>query len=109
MQSGEVKMFVRLFLVAGIIAAVSTAAAAEDLSGHYLVRGTLANGTKYTLTADIVMTSETTCDVKWSDGSDGVGLLDGTTLSIGSIIHGKPQVGVYKVAADGSMEGIFTD
>jgi hypothetical protein len=55
------------------------------------------------------MTSENTCDVYWGDGEKGVCMLDGTTLSVASVVHGDPQVGVYQVAPDGSIEGVFFD
>lgn len=102
-------MIAKLFLFAAIIAAGSTAASAEGIGGHYSVKGTLADGMKYSISAEIVMKSETTCDIKWSDGTEGVCMLHGTTLSVASITHGKPQVGVYQVAPDGSIEGEFID
>ena len=53
------------------------------------------------------------------------GLLDGTTLSVGSVflpglpggehpfgeinVKAEPQVGIYHVAPDGSIEGVFFD
>lgn len=97
------------FLVVGFLAAGCTAAAAEDLGGRYVVNGTLANGRNYSVWAEIAMTSETTCDISWADGSKGVCMLDGKTLSVGSVVHGDPQVGVYQVAPDGSIEGVFID
>ena len=36
-------------------------------------------------------------------------MLDGTTPSVASVVHGDPQVGVYQVARDGSMEGAVID
>ena len=36
-------------------------------------------------------------------------ILDGNTLSIASVVRGEPQVGVYKLAADKSVEGVFID
>ena len=84
-------------------------AAAEDLTGRYSVKGSLANGSQYSVRADIKMTSETTCDIHWSDGSEGICILEGKSLSIGSDVQGKPQVGIYHLNPDGSLEGIFTD
>ena len=103
-------MVARIFAAAGFIAAGCAAAAAEDLSGRYEVNGTLANGKTYSNWAVIKMTSENTCDISWSDGSKGVSMLNGTTLSVGSVTgKGEPQVGVYQVAPDGSIEGVFFD
>ena len=36
-------------------------------------------------------------------------MLDGTTLSVASVVHGDPQVGVYQVAPDGSKKGAVID
>ena len=102
-------MIAKALTVASCIAIGCTAAVAEDLGGRYAVKGTLASGMKYSVSAEIVMTSETTCDINWSDGSKGVCMLDGKTLSIGSAVRGKPQLGVYQVAPDGSIEGVFID
>jgi hypothetical protein len=103
-------MVARILAAAGLIAAGCTAAAAEDLSGQYTINGTFPNGTKYTNRAVIKMTSENTCDIFWSDNSKGVCMLDGTTLSCGVVLeYGSPQVAVYQVAPDGSIEGVFFD
>ena len=102
-------MIARMLTIAGFIAACCTAVAAEDIAGRYAVKGTLVNGYTYLVSAEIVMTSETTCDVNWSDHSKGVCLLDGTTLYMASIVQGKPQLGIYQIAPDGSMEGVLTD
>jgi hypothetical protein len=118
-------MVARIFVAAGFIVAGCTAAAAEDISGRYEANSTLANGTTFSNWAVIKMTSENTCDISWSDGTKGVCMLDGTTLSIGSVflpgvpggehpfgsvnVKAEPQVGVYQVAPDGSIEGVFFD
>ncbi|QRM54927.1 hypothetical protein [Sinorhizobium sp. BG8] len=118
-------MVTRIFAAAGFIAAGCAATAAEDLSGRYKVNGTLANGRTYSNWAVIKMSSENTCDITWSDGTKGVCMLNGTTLSYASVIlpglpggehpfgeicvKAEPQVGVYQVAPDGSMEGAYFD
>lgn len=102
-------MAVKAFSVASFFAIACSAASADGLGGRYAVTGTLANGMKYTVSAEIEMTSQSTCNIAWSDGSKGVCLVDGTALSIASVVHGNPQVGVYRVAPDGTIEGVFTD
>ena len=102
-------MVARVCAIAGFIAAACTAVAAEDLGGRYEVKGALANGKNYVSGAEIVMTSDTTCEIAFSDGPKGVCILDGTTLSVAVVVSGVAQVGVYKVAPDGSMEGVFID
>jgi hypothetical protein len=118
----EAKMVVRILAAAGFIAAGCTAVAA-DISGRYEANATFANGRTYSSWAVIKMTSESTCEISWSDGTKGVCMLNGTTLSIGSVflpgvpggehpfgevnVKAEPQVGVYQVAPDGSIEGVF--
>ena len=53
------------------------------------------------------MTSATTRDIKWSDGSKGICMLDAATLSVASVVHGEPQVGVCQLTTDGSLEGVL--
>jgi hypothetical protein len=102
-------MVARAIATAGFIA-TACSAAAEDVAGRYDIDGTLASGKSYSVTAEIVMTSEATCDVNWTDGTTGVCMLDGTTLSVASILHsGLPQLGIYQVAPDGTFEGVFID
>jgi hypothetical protein len=114
-------MVARMFAAAGFIAAGWTAAAAQDLSGHYTASTTFANGRTFSTSADIKMTSANTCDISWLDGTKGVCMLEGRTLTVGSVIprrqlseafhqgDGEPQVGVYQVAPDGSIEGVLFD
>jgi hypothetical protein len=106
----EATMVARILLTILFIAAGCTAAAAKDLSGLYNVGGTFANGKTYSNRAAIKMTSENTCDFNYSDNTKGVCMLDGTTLSCGfALEYGSPQVAVYQVAPDGSLEGVFFD
>ena len=104
-------MVAKIFAATCFIAAGCTAAAASDLSGLYTVDDTFADGrTSNSNRAAIKMTSENTCDITYSDDTKGVCMLDGTTLSCGlTQKYGSPQVAVYQVAPDGSIEGVFFD
>jgi hypothetical protein len=55
------------------------------------------------------MTSENTCHIKWSDGTTGICMLDGTMFSYAGIVRQVPQLGFYDVSADGIIEGVFID
>jgi hypothetical protein len=104
-------MVARLFSIAaaGFIAAGCSIAAAGDIAGRYIVVGTLTSGRQYVGAAQIVMTSEITCEIKWREGSNGLCILEGTILSVATVVHGELQVGLYHVASDGTIEGVFID
>jgi hypothetical protein len=102
-------MAIRIAALAAFIAAGYTAAAAQDIGGRYRTECTLQTGSSCSGTAEIVMTSENTCSIKWDDGTAGLCMLRGTTLSLGYIVHGVAGLGVYEVSADGSLEGVFID
>ncbi len=103
-------MAIRMTMIAAFIAASCIDAAAGDIAGRYRAECTLPNGSQCSsATAEIEMTSENTCRIKWSTGEIGVCMLDGTTFSAGYIVHGKAALGVYDVAPDGSIEGVFID
>lgn len=92
------------FILAG-----SVVASAQDISGRYKAEGTDPEGTRFSETAVIEMMPDGTCHIKWSGGIEGICIFKDNTLSVGYIVHGKAGLGVYKVAADGSIEGTFID
>src|SRR5262245_11434130 len=92
------------FIVAGCIDA------AAGIAGKYRSECTLPTGAPCSLgTAEIEMTSENSCLIKWSTGEVGVCMLKGKTFSAGYIVHGKAALGVYDLCPDGSIEGVFID
>ena len=91
------------------MALACTAAAAGDVSGHYRMEGTDTTGITYAGTADIIMTSETTCRIAFSDGSEGICILKGTTVAVAYLVHGKVGLTLYEISGDGTLEGPFID
>jgi|GEM_PF-3954768 len=103
-------MTIRTTAFAALIATSSIDAAAGDIAGRYRAECTLPGGSPCSpATAEIEMTSERTCRIKWSSGEGGVCILDGTKFSAAYIIHGKSGLGVYDITPDGSIEGVFID
>ena len=56
-------MLKKLAVAAMLAAGLSSTAAAVDLGGTYEVSGTNPNGSKYSGTAEIIVTSENTCRI----------------------------------------------
>ena len=102
-------MIIRLAAPIVVISAFHTVALAHDIGGRYKSHGTFANGADFSVTVEIVMNPDNTCRITWSDGVSGVCMLKGTHFLTAGIVMGSPQLGVYEVAADGSIEGVFID
>jgi hypothetical protein len=85
---------------------------AQSIGGKYKVEGTNFNGTKYDGEADVKVTSETTCEITWKTGSTtSVGICmrnDASFAAAYKMDDGAVGLIIYKVAKDGSMDGIWT-
>jgi hypothetical protein len=94
---------------------VAPAQAQTVHAGVYKVEGTNLDGSAYDGTAEITLTSKTTCGIEWKTGSatkatsTGICMLYGDSFAAGYIMGGK-SVGlvVYKVNGDGSLDGAWT-
>ncbi len=99
-------------LTAGLIAIVlATPAAAEGFGGKYKVSGTNFNGSPYAGEAEIVLTSETTCAIKWTvNGADSTGICmrNGDSFAAAYELQGKIGLIIYRVMNDGSLNGLWT-
>lgn len=102
-------MFVRAAIVTLLIAESGAIASAQEIGGKYRAEGTDQSGTKYMGTVEIVKVSETTCRIEWNDGSAGICLISGNTLTAAFMVHGAIGVGLYKVSPDGVIEGAYID
>ena len=89
-----------------------TAASAQAIGGRYKVAGTNANGSTYSGEADITLTSETTCEIVWKTGSstsEGICMRNDASFAAGyKMDDGSVGLIIYKVAKDGSMDGLWT-
>ncbi|WP_274628897.1 hypothetical protein [Arvimicrobium flavum] len=87
------------------------AAAQTVREGVYDVKGTNLDGSAYSGTAAITLTSETTCMIEWQTGgttSQGICMLYEDAFSAGYVLGDEVGLVVYKVQADGSLDGAWT-
>jgi hypothetical protein len=103
---------IRTAVVAAFIAAcfATTAMAAEFNGGTYDVRGTNLDGSKYKGTAEITVTSSTTCRITWNVGteSSGICMRNGVALAAGYVLGKKVGLVIYEIRDDGTLDGIWT-
>lgn len=80
-------------------------------AGTYNVEGTNLDGSAYSGTATIELTSETTCSIEWQTGStasSGICMLYGDAFAAGYVLDDSVGLIVYQVKSDGSLEGAWT-
>ena len=101
----------RLALAATLLLACAFGAQAQNIGGNYAVNGTNLDGSPYTGTAEVRLTSETTCEIYWTTGgstSSGICMRNGPAFSAGYELNGKVGLVIYQVFDDGHMEGLWT-
>ena len=94
-----------------LAACLATPAAAQNVGGRYQVVGKNFNGSGYSGTAEIVVTSNNTCRISWVTGgttSRGICMRNGVAFSAGYVLNGKIGLVIYEMKGDGSLEGLWT-
>jgi len=84
---------------------------AQNIGGRYIVQGTGFDGAAYGGEAEIIITSEVTCEIVWNTGgqiSEGICMRAGNVFAAAYVISGKAGMVIYTVAGDGSMQGTWT-
>lgn len=87
------------------------AALAQVSAGTYTVEGTNLDGSRYGGTAVIELSSDTTCHIYWSTGteSNGICMLYDNAFAAAYVFEtGGVGLVVYEVMEDGSLEGAWT-
>lgn len=85
--------------------------AAEVKDGAYTVKGTNFDGSPYSGTANISITSNTTCRIVWRTGgstSTGICMRDSDSFAAAYKMGGSIGLVIYKIIDDGSLEGVWT-
>lgn len=98
-----------LAAAAGLLMAGS--ASAQSIGGMYNVEGTNLDGSPYKGTAEITLTSDTTCVIHWVTGgstSDGICSRNDDAFAAGYVLGDAIGIVVYKVQGDGTMQGLWT-
>ena len=101
----------RLIASALLCAFSAMPAAAQSIGGGYDVAGTNFDGSPYSGTAEITLTSETTCVIEWTTGSttsQGICMRNDDAFAAGYILGDEIGLVVYKVMPDGSLHGLWT-
>jgi len=86
-------------------------AAAQSIGGNYTTEGTNLDGSPYHGTAEITLTSETTCTIHWTTGSttsDGICSRNGDAFAAAYVLQDAIGLVVYKVLEDGTLDGLWT-
>jgi hypothetical protein len=90
---------------------VASAASAQDVGGHYVVKGTNLDGSPYRGEAQITLTSQYTCNIAWKTGgssSSGICMRDGNAFTAGYEMGGKVGLVIYLIQKDGTLDGTWT-
>ena len=101
---------IKIGLVAALILAASPVTA-QDVGGHYRVKGTNLDGTIYEGEAQITLTSKVTCEIVWQTGgstSSGICMRDGNAFTAGYELGGKVGLVIYLIQDDGTLDGTWT-
>jgi hypothetical protein len=86
-------------------------AADGNVGGNYNVLGKNPNGSEYSGTAEIIVTTESTCRIIWTTGStnsEGICMRNDNAFAAGYVLGEKVGLVIYQMMDDGSMAGLWT-
>jgi hypothetical protein len=102
---------VRAFWGMGLALLAATAAQGQGIGGRYTIQGTNFDGSPYGGTAEIVLTSDVTCEIYWTTGgttSRGICMRSDDVFTAGYELSGKIGLIIYRVRPDGVLDGSWT-
>lgn len=105
------KTFAIALAAASALCCAIVPAQAQNLGGRYQVIGKNFNGSPYSGTAQVTITSNTTCRIVWATGSttsNGICMRHTNVLSAAYVLNGKAGLVIYEIKSDGSLEGLWT-
>lgn len=94
-----------------LLLSLATPTLAQTIGGKYSVEGVDFDGSRYSGTATIEMTSSNTCRISWETGTSSTGLcmIYGNAFSAAyAIDSGVYGLLVYEIKDDGTLDGIWT-
>jgi hypothetical protein len=109
-KGGDIVMKVATFAVAALAASVASASA-QELGGKYRVSGTNLDGSRYAGTAEIVITSPTTCRIVWVTGgttSRGICMRRSNVFTAAYQLGKAVGLVIYEIKPDGVLDGVWT-
>jgi hypothetical protein len=98
-------------LAAACLAASVATAAAQGLGGTYRASGKNFDGSSYSGTAEIIVTSDTTCRINWKIGSDtwrGICMRNGSVFAASYRLGNAVGLVIYEINPNGTLEGTWT-
>ena len=100
-------------LAAAIATAILNHAAAQgaNVGGRYQVQGKNFNGSTYSGTAEITVTSNNTCRIVWVTGSTtsrGICMRNGNSFAASYVLGSKIGLVIYEQKGDGTLDGLWT-
>lgn len=98
-------------LVGAAMVVFAAPAAAQNVGGRYQVQGSNFNGSPYSGTAEIVLTSNNTCRITWQTGgqtSQGICMRNNNAFSASYQLGRTIGLVIYEMQPDGSMRGLWT-
>jgi hypothetical protein len=84
---------------------------AQSIGGKYNVEGTNFDGSPYTGTAEVTLTSSTTCVIRWATAgntSEGICSRNGDAFAAAYKLGDAIGLVVYKVMENGTLDGLWT-
>jgi len=106
-----VKIWKLATLAAAALVAAVTTAPAQEIGGKYRVTGTNLDGSRYAGTAEIVITSPTTCRIVWVTGgtnSRGICMRHSNVFTAAYKLGNAVGLVIYEVKGDGVLDGVWT-
>ena len=103
-------VFSTALLLSSLVAG-SVFAGGEVKQGVYIVQGTNFDGSAYSGSAKISISSETTCRIVWHTGgtdSSGICMRDEDSFAAAYKLGNSVGLMIYKIKDDGSLEGVWT-
>ncbi|MBT9368959.1 hypothetical protein [Rhizobium sp. CSW-27] len=102
----------RLIACALLVGASLSCAQAQTVeAGTYSVSGTNLDGSAYSGTAEISLTSETTCSIEWETGASnsvGICMLHENAFSAAYVLGDSVGLVIYEVKPGGVLDGVWT-
>jgi len=98
-------------LAAVFVSSFATATAAQPLGGLYDVAGTSLDGTPYSGQAEIILTSDVTCEIVWVTGGQeslGICMRAGNAFAASYVIEDQVGLIIYQIMPDGTLDGTWT-
>jgi hypothetical protein len=101
----------KIIIMTATVACMAWPAFAQSIGGRYSVEGKNLDGSSYSGEAEIVLTSETTCAIKWETGdteSVGICMRNDSSFAAAYVMGDITGLVIYEIMPDGTLNGLWT-